>query len=311
LKVIVFLVLLTFSVVLEAKGVKAGTVITNQATLDFSMGDGASFSIKSNEVKNIVSQVLNFVLEWQNSKPVEIYKGAKQKILNLSLKNEGNGKDNISIDLAKDSSLDAFVESMQLYADTNKNGVLDKEDSVLSSLFLEADQEMDIFLVTSMKDDVYSQSSHLDIKVSAKSNLGGSGEKGTVHVGKGVDGVDAVDGISGGVSSKDVYYELRSQKPTFKKSVEYFKDRGYYLVTLELDIKGNTTLKNLVLTDRMPLGLRYRKNSIKFNKKYQSDKKDSDFASFDFRVNRLTLNLAQLKLPNKVMVTYILDKEVR
>jgi hypothetical protein len=101
------------------------------------------------------------------------------------------------------------------------------------------------------------------------------------------------------------------QKPTFKKSVRYFEKGNYFLVTLLLNIDGNAVLKNLHLTDSCPRGLYYRKNSIRVDDIKQSDAKDRDMAYFDFKVNRLNVDLQSFKLAKSLKVTYILDKEVK
>ncbi len=297
---------------LEAKGVRAGTIIKNQATLNFSVGDETSlYSISSNEVKDVVSQVLNFVLKWQDSEPCEIYEGAKDKVLNLSLRNDGNGKDTILLSFLEDSAFGSLVESMSVFVDSNKNGYFDKNDKSIDEINLDADEQRKIFLVTSLKENISTSKDKLEVEIKAKSKIGGSGIKGTVFKGRGENGVDAIDGVNGGIAYEKVDYKLIKQSPTFIKRVEYFKKQRYYLVSLYLDFEGNANLKNLHLTDRVPRGLSYRKNSIRFNKRYQSDKKDGDFASFDFNINKLSIDIRNLKLPNKVLVTYILNRRRR
>jgi hypothetical protein len=151
LRLIVSVFILVFTNFLWAKGVKAGTIISNQATLNFSVGDSASYSITSNEVQNSVSQVLSMLLKWQDTKPVKLYDGAGEKVLNLSVLNNGNGKDKISISYTEDSSLSSIVKSMDIFIDSNKNGVFDKYDKKLQTLSLDADEEQKIFLVSSLK----------------------------------------------------------------------------------------------------------------------------------------------------------------
>ncbi|NPA59806.1 MAG: hypothetical protein GXO30_05005, partial [Epsilonproteobacteria bacterium] len=292
-------------------GVKAGTVITNQATLNFIVGDSASYSIRSNEVKSLVDQVLDFVLEWQDSEPIEIYEGAKQKVLTLSLLNTGNGKDDISLSFVEDGLFSSSIESIELFVDVNSNGTFDSDDKTLSSVSLDADISTNLFLVTSLKDDINITAEYFDIEVKAKSLIGGSGVKGTLYEGKGVDGVDAIDGINGAIASEKVTYHLFTQTPVFTKTVRYFDSQEYYLVSLDLNIQGNSDLKNIHLEDSVPRGLVYRKNSIRFKQELQTDKKDSDFAYFDFNINSLALDLPSTRLPKQILVTYILDKEVR
>ncbi len=306
MKKILFLLFISI-VILEAKGVRAGTVISNQALLNFSVGDGFSYTIKSNEVKNIVSQVINFVLNWQDTKPVKIYPGAEKKVLTLSLKNEGNGKDDISVNYFEDSSFSQNIKSIKLYKDENKNGLFDSEDRVFDHVELEPDKKIDFFVVTSLKDSIDSLSKKLEISIEAKSNIGGSGVKGRVYKGRGENGVDAIDGVNGGIYKKIVFYNFIKDETTLKKEVVYFKKKRYFLVSLYLNF-NSTNLKQIHLSDRVPRGLYYRKNSIKVDHKYQSDKKDGDMASFDFNINTLHVDIKNLQKPKKILVTYILDR---
>jgi len=309
--VFLFLLVMMFFPPLWAKGVKAGTVITNQAILNFSIGNSISYTVKSNEVKSIVMQVLDLILQWQDSKPVELYQGAKKKVITLSLLNNGNGKDKISLYFNENSSVSSDIESMNLYIDSNKNGVFDNEDKVVTNVVLDEDKYENIFLVTSLKDNALIEEDSLNVEVKAKSDIGGSGIKGTFYQGKGVGGVDAVDGVSGGVAIQNVVYSLVYQNPSFKKSVKYFEGGDYFLVSLNLNIEGNANLKNIHIEDEVPKGLFYRRNSIRLNQKLQTDQKDDDNAYFDFNLNRLALDFPSAKLPKKFLVTYILDKEAR
>ncbi len=303
--------MLLFLSVLNAKGVRAGTIIKNQATIDFSLVGGASFSLKSNEVKNVVSQVLNPILLWQDSEDVDIYEGAKDKVLKLSLRNDGNGKDDLKFSLKEDSSLSSFVESMGIYIDTNQNGYFDEEDNLVKSIKLEPDEKRDIFLVSSLKKSVLTSQKKLNVEVDAVSKLGGSGIKGKVHKNRGENGVDAIDGINGGVAKRDVYYSLKSCMPYITKEVKYYKKQRYYLVSLYINFDGNGRVGTVHIEDRVPRGLSYQKGSIRVNERYQSDKKDNDLASFDFNINRLSVDVKTLDVPKRMLVTYILKRRRR
>ena len=310
MKLVAFIVLFVLSLNLHSKGVKAGTVITNQASLSFSVGNSNKFSIVSNVVESKVSQVLDLILKWQDIEPVKIYEGAEKKVLTFSLVNQGNGKDDIK--LQKKITDLSIVKDMEIYIDTNKNGSFDSSDKKIDRLNLEADEKREVFIVTSAKDSFAVNKKLLNVILSAKSTIGGSGIRGKVYPHKGIDGVDAIDGINGGIYSDIGKYEIVTQNTLFKKSVKFFERYNYYLVTLDINFEGSkANLKNIKISDDIPKNLYYRKNSIRVNKEYQTDKKDNDLANFDFRRRRLYVSFSSLKVPKRVSITYILDKEVR
>lgn len=302
---LIFIVPLSMS----AKGVKAGTVITNMATMSFSVGDSQLYSIKSNTVNSTVLQLLSLSLIWQDSNPVEIYEGAIQKVLTFSAINNGNGNDNLLLSYLVEPSLSGFVSQMQIFEDTNSDGKFTKEDIPVSDLSLDADVQKTFFLVTSLKESSSLDATKLAIDLEVTSKRGGSGVKGAFHEGKGVDGVDAIDGVDGGVSSEELFYKVITQKSVFTKRVTYNEKDRYFLVELSAKFSGNATLKNLNLNDDIPEGLLYRKNTIKLDGHYQSDKKDSDIASYDDKRKRVFLSFNQIVLSRNIDVSYIVEKE--
>lgn len=294
---------------LSAKGVRAGTVITNMATMSFSIGDSQKYSMKSNTVKSTVLQLLSLSLIWQDSNPIEIYEGAKKKVLTCSVINNGNGNDIVLFKSKVEASLADSVSEIVIYEDTNENGKFDQGDLKTNQSSLEADMKKTLFLLTSLKEDLDLDVTKLKIDLSATSKRGGSGIRGTLHEGKGVDGVDAIDGVDGGVSREELFYKVVFQKPTFTKRVTYDKENRYFLVELFVNLNGNATLKNINLNDEIPEGLLYRKNSIKLNGHYQSDKKDRDSARYDDRRKSVFLSFNQIALSKNINISYILEKE--
>jgi hypothetical protein len=306
--IILFLILI-IPISVSAKGVKAGTVITNVATMSFSIGDGISHSLTSNVVESRVLQLLSLSLIWQNSSAVEIYEGAKERVLNFTLVNSGNGSDSVAITKSIDAKLDTTISSMKIYRDTNSNGAFDQTDEEVDTLSLGIDAKEELFLVTSLKSNVLIGDPKLVVNLKARSNRGGSGIKGSLHKGKGVGGIDAVDGVNGGVDSKVLFYSVVSQRPTFQKKVTIKEDGKYFLVELSANISGNANLKNMLLKDDIPEGLLYRKNTLKLNGHYLSDKKDSDSANYDDKRSQVELSFKEIALPKDILFSYIVEKE--
>ena len=308
---VVLIVLFLFTLA-NAKGVKAGTVITNQSFLSFSIeGSTIVNTISSNIVKSKVLQVLNSVLKWQDSKAPILYE-AGENVIHLSLRNDGNGEDKYRFDIDYDQVISSIINKVAVYEDSNKNGYFDSLDTKVTNLKLDIDKSVSLFLVTKLKDSLSSyEKDNISFSISAISLRGGSGIKGKLHAGQGVDGVDAIDGINGGIAKDNVYYLFKKQVPTFKKEVKYFEKEKYFLVNILFDVSGDGEIKNFTLFDDIPKGVRYRKNSLKLNKKYQTDKKDSDTMSYDFRLKRVYFKTSKIILPHKYQISYIVDKEDR
>ena len=150
----VFIVSILFSF-MHAQGTRAGTIITNQSILSFSIeGSTIVNTISSNIVKSKVLQVLNSVLKWQDSKAPILYE-AGEKVIHLSLRNDGNGEDKYRFDIDYDQVISSIINKVAIYEDSNKNGYFDSLDTKVTNLKLDIDKSVSLFFVVKLKDSVH------------------------------------------------------------------------------------------------------------------------------------------------------------
>ena len=107
------------------------------------------------------------------------------------------------------------------------------------------------------------------MNLKAISQIGGSGEKGMIHKGRGIDGVDAVDGFSGGMSEDEGSYQLLNANVILKKNVKIDKDR-LITVYLTVTVGGEGSVKDVNIVDVIPAQTIYVRKSLKLDGKYIS-----------------------------------------
>ncbi len=259
-----------------AKGVGAGTVIKNRATLSYSL-DGERKTLKSNFAKSVVAQVIDPKISWVDTDEVEVSNGQKKRVLTFLLKNSGNGLDKLSLISELEGYRSDFkVKKRVIYIDSNDNFRFDTQDKRVNSINLKEDEERHIFLVCTIPVNAKVKgASKSYILLRAISKRGGSGTKGKVHVGKGVKGVDAIDGINGGISEDSGIFKLLKTSVVLDKSVTQ-EDNGEILVLIDMHVEGEGIVKKVTITDKFPKDTVYVKNSLKLDDKVLSDKKDKD-----------------------------------
>ena len=272
-----FIIFILFvNVSLYAKGVSAATVIENRATLDFSI-ENETFSIQSNIDRSIVEQLLDVSVSWMDTKEVAVSKGDKKRVLTYKIVNSGNGEDRYTLiaeDLAYKSEFETEVK--KVYIDMNNNLHFDANDHERKTITLDADEENLVFLVASIDEDLNATSlSRNFVNLKAISRRGGSGERGQIHLNRGVGGVDAVDGLSGGVSEDEGIYQLLIANVILNKSVTT-DENDLLKVTIDVGVEGDGIAKNVELEDQIPHEVIYVKNSLTLDDIPLTDKDDTD-----------------------------------
>jgi hypothetical protein len=278
-KLLVIFLLLSNLSLLYAKGVSAGTVIKNSATLDFVIGS-ESFKIKSNISKNIVDQLIDVKVSWMDTTEVSVSKGDKKKVLTFKVLNSGNAKDrfNLYANVLKNRS-DFNLKRKRIYLDTNHNLYFDSKDRVRKTVTLNEDEESLVFVVSDIPKilNAPSQSKNF-VHFKAVSRKGGSGIKGKVYRKKGFKKTDAIDGLSGGIGEDEGIYKLLIATIVMDKKVTIKED----LITVSIDVtlSGEGSVKKVFIKDDIPNETKYVKNSLKLNGISLSDKRDKDRGRF-------------------------------
>ena len=291
-----------------AKGVSAGTVISNTASLSFSLEDEV-YQVRSNVDKSVVAQLVDLKVAWLDTKSIAVSSGEKKKVLSFNVLNSGNGKDNLR--LFADSvayKSDFSVEKKVIYLDSNNNYRFDTADKVRKTYTLNADQEQMFFVVSTIKKDTsVTSGSECFINFRAVSRVGGSGKKGQLHVKRGVDKVDAIDGFSGGISEDEGSYKLLIANVVLTKNATE-DAQSVITVSIDVTVKGEGLVQNVKIVDEIPDETLYVKNSLALDGMSISDQNDGDQGrykrKYKSRKAQILMSLGDLDVSSHHTITY-------
>lgn len=300
------IVLFSIFAPLYAVGVKAGTIISSQAQLFYEMDD-KTFRIKSNKTQDIVDQLLDLDLSWLDSETVYVYRGQEEAILTFKLTNIGNGKDGFMLYLNGGLGVNFEVLNFKSFIDNNENARFDKQDILQSTTTLGADESRLIFVACDIpSSNKMAQDDIAKVILKAVSTLGGSGVMGKIHSAKGIRGVDAIDGVKGGIDTVEGIYKLKTQDGLkLKKSVVISNKFGtdeaiqgaVATYKIMLVMPKNKQAENIRVSDEIPKYTEYIQGSLKLDGKSLSDVRDSDEAHFDALDNQIIVLLDRLSYP--------------
>ena len=269
-----------------AKGVLAGTEISNFATLQYEI-NGVPYTADSNTIADKVDQIIDVDVVWNDTSPIIVASGETERALRFKVTNTGNGDDtfNLTYNIA-DPSSDFIVTNPKIYIDTNNNGIFDiSTDHETYSIVLAADAFSTIFLVSDMPTESYISGSISNNALEAKSTIGGSGAPGTTYAGAGTGGVFAVDGMSGGADSDWGKYEMSNNLGV--KLTKSATHSGTEVSTgtivrynIVVELQANGSADNLIITDVIPVGTTYVAGSLKLDSVSLTDVADGDSGRF-------------------------------
>lgn len=307
------MILFASSSFLYAKGVSAGTVIENSATLSFSMQE-EDFSIESNIVRDVVNQLIDVSVSWMDTRAVAVSRGDKKRVLTFKVINSGNGQD--SFDLESETAgghSDFKSKRRKIYVDSNDNLKLDKDDKKVSTIALKADETALIFVssnISNKKSLLNGGKSFVSLK--ATSLRGGSGKRGTLHKGKGVGGIDAIDGIEGGVGWESGIYRLLNANVRVEKSildkrgkpVIHFYVNSILTVNIDVTVLGEGKIRGLTIRDRIPKEVQYVKNTLRLDGKVLTDAIDRDRGKYLKSDAKVVCHFKTLKANQRHVISY-------
>ncbi len=290
---------------LDALGVKAGTVIVNQAMLSFEV-ETKKFEIKSNKTKDVVEQLIDLNLHWLDDQYISVKNGEKDVLMGFKLTNTGNGKDNFQVYVNHSADSEVSVNNKKIFFDTNDNAQFDQEDKILKKLVLDSDQSKIIFITSDIPQNRSNRQTLAKLTCKAASMRGGSGVKGTVHPKKGVKGLDAIDGLNGGVSATEgVFIINNGDKPTLTKTLTVANKYGTNepvegsIITYKIvfALPYGKTVEGIKITDAIPDHTDYVKKSLKLDGVMLSDACDKDVGQFDSHANMIIVELDKVIFP--------------
>lgn len=268
----------------SAAGIPAGTLIENTASASYNTG-GPTQTIDSNTVTFQVSELLDVAVASQDPSALPI---TGTSVLTFEVTNTGNGAEEfiLTADPAiAGNDFDVTINSLAI--DTNDNGVYDEGiDTLLAnggtSASLNPDQSITVFvLVTAPAGTNDGDTS--DVRLTAAA-LTGTGVPGTVFVGAGTNGVDAVVG-SNGADDDDIGSLIASLATVALVKSAVIADPfggtqpvpgAIVTFTLAATVTGSGSINDLVITDAIPASTTYAAGSLTLDTAALTDATDTD-----------------------------------
>ena len=275
---------LAFAPAAHAEGVAAGTLIENTATASFNTG-GPTQTIDSNTVTFEVSELLDVAVASQDAAARPI---TGTLVLSFLVTNTGNGPEPFVLTADPNIAGNDFnVTVTSLAIDTNGNGVYDEGiDALLAnggtSASIDPDQSLTVFvLVTAPAGAVDGDTS--DVRLLAQADTG-TGAPGTLFIGAGANGVDAVVGSTGADGDAVGSLIASMASVTLVKSAVISDPFGgsqpvpgaIVTFTLAATVTGSGSIADLEVTDAIPASTSYTPGSITLDTTVLTDAADAD-----------------------------------
>ncbi len=250
----------------HAEGVSAGSLIENTATATYDDGDGPR-SVDSNTVVLAVDELLDVTITSLDPGPIGVVPGST--VLTFELTNTGNGPEAFELTAnpaVGGNDFDTTVDDIAV--DTNGNGVYDPGvDTILTgpatSPVLAEDENITVFVITTVPAGV-ADGDQSDVELTAEA-VTGTGTPGTTFAGQGVNGVDAIVGLTGaddtalgsliaGITTVDLTKAASVVDPFGGTSVV---PGSTVTFTITANVSGSGSVDDLVITDAIPTDTTY------------------------------------------------------
>jgi uncharacterized repeat protein (TIGR01451 family) len=296
------LVLGATPVAAEAAGTPAGTVISNSATLSYSLGGAPAPSITSLPATVTVAQLINVTLTWQDATAVSVNSPDTNSTLTFLLTNTGNGPETLS--LARSNAV-----AGDNYDPLNGSAGALFLESGLQSGFQASGPNADIAYVPGSNDPTLAAGASRivyvlsntpgalaagntgNVLVTAASTLPGAAgaAPGTTLAGQGPSGIDAVVGTGRAQASQTGSYIVGGVGVSVAKTVVAVVDpQGGSSITsgavltyrIVVNATGAGIAQNLGVADPIPANTSYLANSITVDGVARTDAADGDNAEF-------------------------------
>lgn len=318
------LALLCLPLATMAAGTPAGTIISNIATLEYSV-DGTPFTPENSNVATLrVDELIALTLTWQDGSPVTVDTPDANTPLTFALTNTGNGSETFTLsrNLAlSGDQYDPLASSTPLYVESNGTPGLQTGvggDTVYTgSVTLPANAGITstaLLYVVSDTPAGLAQGDLGDVQLtSASATPGASGAaQGTVLASAGDGGSDAVVGVplaqaaaTGGyrVNGLAVAVAKTLLNPTNPAALTPGATLTYQLT---LTLTGTGTATNLVLSDPLPAEITYLSGSARLTGTPScnpcTDATDADPVSFS--AGTLSATLGNIVAPATFVLTF-------
>ena len=309
-----------------AVGTGAGTVISNTATLNYSLF-GTPVAPVSDTVNFTVDEIIDVVVTWQDGANVPVVSPDTDRVLTFLVTNIGNGSEDFSLVVDNAIAGDQFdPANARVYID-NGNGTYD--GIATETLYIPGTNEptldangvdaVTIFVLNDIPAGFVVTDTGISNLTTSSMTAGAAGAPvGTVLAGLGDGGVDAVVGPTNADGNANGTYEVQSVAVTITKSNSVISDPTGCVVapcspipgavvryTLVVNVSGIGTAENLIITDLIPAEMTYNPGTITLDTVAKGDAPfavDGDEATF--ALNTVTVDLGNVTAVSSNTITF-------
>ena len=309
-----------------AAGTPAGTIISNTATVSYSIGSSVEAPITSLPTTFQVDELIQPVLTWQDAAPVAVNTPGTNDALTLLLTNSGNGQETFGLTRTNGplplpagnyTPLNGTIGSLYL-----ENGLLagfqasgPNADTVyapgVNDPNLAPDTGLTIYLISDTP--VVASNIQGEVLLAAASLTAGAAgaAPGTGLAGLGQGGGYAVVGATRAQASATGSYLTSGLSLVVTKTIPTKLDpMGGSVVMpgtvmtyqIEVVLSGIGTATNLVIADPLPAETAYVPGSISVGSIAKTDAADADNAQFS--ANTVSVSLGNVAAPANVVITF-------
>ena len=247
---------------LYSVGVMAGTEIKNVAYLNYKVND-MEFTGVSNELIDVVDQKIDMKMACNESDVVIVGTGEKKRAMAFVLTNTGNGEDAYTFTPVEGDSLDFQVDNAEVYVD-NGDGIFSVlEDTLATEIAVASDGNVSLFFVSDIPTEANRHSSN---GIQASSMLQGSLLYGEFRK---LDNYYAVMASKEEAKKDFCTYEVSPLALTLAKTATFSSDKAFLGSTIhykiEVNVLGEGTIEEIVVSDNIPIGTIYVEDSLKLD----------------------------------------------
>ncbi len=288
-----------------AIGTTAGSDITNTATADYFIGV-TPLTATSNTTTTTVDELLNVTVVGQDAgSQVTVGPGDTNQVLTYQITNTGNGTDSYSLAATNLVGDDFDATSIAIYLDDGDGIFNALTDTLLDGSndpVLNADDVITVFIVANIPaGTIDGDIANIDLTVDSNT---ATGAPGTVVVGGGDGGTDAVVGASGGSDSATESYVISNVVVSLLKSASILDPFGgsdpvpgaTITYSIDVTVTGAGTATGVVISDPIPTDTTYVNSSMTLAGGPLTDAADA-FDGADFGItapNTITVDLGDL-----------------
>jgi uncharacterized repeat protein (TIGR01451 family) len=297
-----------------ARGTLAGTIITNQATVEVVAADGNQSTINSNIVALNVNEIIDVAISRDSASDVLVLAGEQNKPLQFTLTNKGNGEEAFILDPNFNLTSDQYDPNTPIIIfDIDGNGQYDPQIDAIyvrgqNEPVLAPEASIKLLLLGSIPTSALdTHKGYAELTATAST---GHGAAGTLFSNAGTTGVDALIGATTARAIAQGVYLVSTVDTQFTKTQIVTDPAGGNIpmsgaiITYQLSaiVNGSGEIQNASIVDAIPSGTTYLQGSLKLNAADVTDTSDNDAGSY--ANNEIRVTLGNVRAPALNTVTF-------